>query len=307
MALREAGRFATITASGGGTLTAKDYESLRITDIFCVPSSSDTFLILSVDGVTIGKLRVKGLSGNHLPYPAVKTAAAYEALTGGLFAWLRTRGIDLSIPVAKGQTLTVARYAEAGEVTIKQDVYDAGDVKDTEPNGRAASKHTFLHYMTNAAALTATPAALDTSLLPTGWGSLWPVGGLQVPGNTKYRLLGVFGCPVSRGNASANKGYTTHLALIRSSDWLWDESQVGVRFLGDAAITADAATYTPIASVVGPLTAEYPYPPLMFPALELGPGETLTPQVVLAGAASGGIAAGQLDVALLLERTFTGK
>lgn len=303
MALREAGRVKRVVASSGGTLVAPSHESFRVRDIFCVPSTNDTFLTLTIAGTTVGKFRVKGKAGNHLPYPSAFTTAAYERLTGGLFGWCREHGFPLDIPLAAGETLTVARYAEAGDVAIVYDAYDAGDVAATEPNGSGAAVRRYLHYMTNSAAITSTPVTLDTSLIWAGMES-WPIAARQVPANRTIKLAGIFGAPCAAGDASANKGATTYLALLVDGNVLWDDAQNGVPFVGDVASVAAAVTYKPIASVIGPLTAEYPYPPLWLPEpMQFDAGATLTPSVVYTGAAATGIAAAELDVALALELT----
>lgn len=303
MALRERGRLKRLVASAGGTLVAPSHESFRITDLFCAPSTNDTYLTLTVAGATIGKFRVKGCGGNCLPYPTVQTAQAYEAQLGTVFGWGRAHGWDLTIPLAAGQTLTVSRYAETGELTIMYDAYDAGDVAASEPNGSNASVRRYLHYMTNAAAITTTPWSLDTSLVWTGMES-WPVGARPVPANRTIKLFGVLGAPCAAGDASANKGATTYLSLLREGNVMFDDAQNGVPFVGDVSSVAAAVTYKPIASLIGPLTAEYPYPPFWLPEpVEFSAGETLTCQVILAGAAATGIAAAELDVALALELT----
>jgi len=293
-----------ITASGGGTLTAQASESFRIKDVFCAPSTNDTYLTISVDGKTINKIRVKGKSGNHAPYPAMYGSALHEAVIGpGLFAALRALGFDLTIPVPTGSILTVSRYAETGNVCLVYDRYPAGEVKAEEPNGPMAKVLRYLHYATQAAAITSTPVTIDTSLIWTG-GDKWPFDATAVGDDNLIRLAGILAAPASRGNGSANKGYTTHLQMYREGDMIFDsKDQVGIPFLGDAAVTADAASYKAVASVIGPMTDAQPKPGLILtPPLDFGPGEKLTTQVVLAGAASGGLAASELDVCLLLER-----
>lgn len=303
MALRERGRVKRITASGGGTLVAPSHESYRITDLFCAPSTNDTFVTLVVAGTTVGKFRVKGVSGNNLPYPCVQTTQAYERQLGTVLGWCRARGFDLTIPLAAGETLTVSRYAETGELTILYDAYDAGDVASTEPNGSKATVRRYLHYMTNSAAVTATPWDLNKSLIWTGMES-WPVAARQVPANRTIRLFGVLGAPTAAGDASANKGATTYLSLLREGNVMFDDAQNGLPFVGDVSSVAAAVTYKPIASVIGPLTAEYPYPPFWLPEpIDFPAGESLTCQAVLTGAVATGIAADELDVALALELT----
>jgi len=306
MALKEAGRTKIIVASGGGTLVAAANESLRVRDVFCVPSTNDTYVTLSVSGRPVLKLRAKGKAGNHIPFPAVKTAQLYEAPLQGLMSWLAGQGIDLTIPVECGETLSIARYAEAGRVGIVYDAYDKDDVKPTEPNGREAKIFRYLHYLTNSAAITSSPTTLDISLMWAG-GEAWPVGGIEVPSRTSIKLLGIFGCPSARGNASANKGLTEYLRLLQEGDPLFDDSadgSQGLPFLGDVAVVADAETYYPVASVIGPRTATIPEPPLIFGTpLTFADRDKLTVQVATSGALAAGIAAAGLDVALLLEVT----
>lgn len=304
MALLEKNRVKTITASGGGTLAADADESFRIRDLFCVPSTNDTYLTLSIKGTTVGKIRVKGKSGNHLPFPHVKTAQVYELVTGGLFAWARRLGLDLSIPLASGETLTISRYAEAGYVAVVYDRYDAGDVKPTEPNGSMSPVRRYVHYGENSAAVTGSPASVNTSLIWTG-GEQFPFDGSAVAEKNVFRLLAILASPSAHGDGSANKGYSTFLKLIHRNNVLFDEDQNGLPLKGNSAATADAADYTSLGSVIGPLTAENPAPGLWLPdPITLAEGDKLTTQVIVADAAASGIAASELDVAYLMEQTY---
>jgi len=304
MALKVRNKVKTMTASGGGTLKADADESFRIKGIYCKPSASDTYVTAIVQGVTVQKLRAKGLAGNHIPFPFIKTAQIYEALTGGLFERVLAAGFDLSLPIASGETLTISRYAETGLVSLLYDVFDDVDVKPDEPNGTMAKIRRYLHYITNAAAIEATPYKLTSSLIWTG-GDEFPVNSLAVPQNNVFRIYGVLGAPSSRGNATANKGYTTHLQIIRRNEVLFDEDRNGLPFYGLSTQTADAESYVSEGSMIGPMTAENPAPPLIFPEpIELAEGDKLTLNLVLSGAASGGIAASAIDLALLMEHEY---
>jgi hypothetical protein len=296
MAVQSANQFKTITASGGGTLVAQAGQSLLLTDIFCVPSSSDTFLTLTIGGTTVGKFRVKGKSGNHCAFPSVFTALAAELVTRGLFAELRARGVDLSIPIASGETLTVTRYAEAGNVVLRYTVADAGDYKNTDPNGRLAKVRRYVNYVGNTAAVTALAYAdLDYSEMWAGFNA-WPAGLLGVPENHRFTLFGLLGCPSGKGASAANKGYTTNIQLIRENNVLFDPDRAGLPFLGDVA-EATGQAYKEIASVVGALTAERPRPPLMFDTpLVFDRGESITGRVLITGAAASGHAINTIDV-----------
>ena len=95
--------------------------------------------------------------------------------------------------------------------------------------------------------------------------------------------------------------------MRENGQWLLDPTgAAGIPLLGDVSVTADAETYTPIAALPGPYTAEQPKLPLIFsPPVEFGPDATLAPGVVTAGAAANGIAAAGLDVCLLLRKTVS--
>jgi hypothetical protein len=304
MALKVKDQYKTITASGGGTLRADEDESFLVTGLYCVASTSDTYVTAYVGGTTVGKFRVYGKSGNHLRFPFVKVSYVYEAMPEGLFDLCRRIGAPLDIPVASGETLTISRYAEAGLVVVRYDIYEAADIKATDPNGSRGNVRRYLHYGENGSAITASPAAIDTSLIWSG-GDQWPFNGASVPERNQYRLLAVFGAPSARGNATANKGYTTHLQAIYRNTILADEDRNGWPFKGNSSQTADAESYVSLGSVIGPATAENPAGPLVFgQPLVFNEGDTLSLKAVVSGAASGGIGASGLDVALLLEHTY---
>jgi len=306
MALKEIGRMKRIIASGGGTLAARPNQSLLLRDVMCVPSSNDTYLTLNVQGNTVAKVRVVGQGGNHVPFRAQKVTQVYEESDTGLMRLCDRLGLPLAIPIAEGETLTLTRYAEAGNVVLIYDVYDGGDQKSADLNGSMCKKRRYIHYGTNGIAATATPSIIDTSAIWSG-GPKWPFDGSAVPENTLFRILGIFAAPCAKGNATVNKGYTTFLQMLRNSQVLGDDDNNGYPFLGDVSVTAATADYTPIASVIGPYTGERPYQPMMLPTpWEFGPGEILLTQAVLAGAAASGLAIGEIGVGLLMEEELKG-
>ncbi len=325
MALRERNRVKLITGSGGGTLVADADESFLVKDIFDVPTTNETYLSVLVAGVMIAKYRTKGLAGNHLPFPCVKTAQIYEHLAGTIIAQLRAAGraiaglpprphgdglaewqanrFDLAIPVASGQTLTVSRYAEAGNVCLLYDAYDAGDLTPDMPNGTQGKIQRYLHYGTNAASAADGACAVATSAIWTG-GDSWPFGGGSVAEKNVFRLLAIAGCPLGKGASAANKGYTTHLQLIHRNNILFDEDAQGLPFKGDTSALS-AVSYVSYGSVVGVGKAENPTSPFVLdPPLEFAEGDRLSTNVVIAGYASGGPGAAELDLAYALEHEY---
>ncbi len=301
MAVLEQVRFKRITTSGGGTLPAPDHEAYRLVNVFCNPSTNDSYLSLSVDGVNVLKLRVKGKSGNHCPYPGLQLSAAYERRLGTLFDIARAAGFPLDVPIPAGQTLTVARYAETGDVTLVYSVHDPADVRDTEPNGARSTVRRYPHYCTNSAAITATPTTLDTSLCAT-FCDAWPIGDVQVPTGRQFVLWGLAAAPAAHGNASANKGYTNYVELWKDGDVLLTDGVVGLPLGGLSTQTADACVYTGVAAAFGPATDAQPTPPLILAApLVFKAGDKLTPKLSYTNAAAGGLVAADIDAGSLLE------
>jgi len=279
--LIQANMIKRITASGGGDLEAKAGESLRIRRIECIPSTNDTYLTLSVDRVTVGYYRVKTKSGNHLSTNLV----AY--LKHNLMEFLADAGVNVSIPVAEGQTFNVSRYAETGNVMIIYDRYTAGDIQATEPNGTESNIFTFIQY----AKIGSTPSAsgdflINTALTPAEFPD-FPCGKV-VPARHVIELLGIVGSPFVQGIAGPHGLATQFLKLIKDREVLFDTDRNGIPFNGEDA-AATAVAYKSNFSLIGPCTeallntnAISNGPPLMFdPVLRFEAGEELLAYLTL--------------------------
>jgi len=273
--LKQANKVKRIIANSGGDLSAAAGKSILVKSIYSIPSANDTYLTLSVDRVTVGFYRVKGRAGNHLsPY-----LTAY--VIPHLMDFLTAKGISVFIPVAEGQTFNVSRYAEAGNVIIVYDEYDAGDITAIMPNGSAAKEYTFIQYMsTSETPVASQDILLDTSLSPAEFPD-FPCG-KSVPAGHTITMLGILGHPFTTGAAGPNAWGTTFVKLIRDREVLFDEDRNGIPFDGqDAAAVADA--YMCNFSLIGPGTpvlldsaVQVIGDPLMFdPALDFAAGEEL--------------------------------
>ncbi len=232
--LLQANKVKRITASGGGDLQAVAGRSLLVKRIYCIASTNDTYFTLRVDRVTVGIYRVKGRAGNHISSILVGYALK------NIMEFLAENGINVSIPVAEGQTFNVSRYAETGNVIIVYDEYDSGDMIATMPNGSAASEYVFLQYMSSSETPTASQDILfDTSLSPAEFPD-FPCGKV-VPANHEITLLGLVGHPFTTGAAGPNAWGTSFVKLVREREVLFDDDRNGIPFDGqDAAATADA-------------------------------------------------------------------
>lgn len=273
--LLQANMVKRIIASGGGDLEAKAGESLRVKRIECIPSTNDTYLTVRVDRVTTAYFRVKGLAGNHLATNRV------DYLKRNLMAFLLAHGINVTIPIAEGQTLSVARYAEAGNVMIIYDRFSAGDVLATDPNGSESNVITYMQY----ASIGTTPTAsgdhkLDTALTPSEFPD-FPCGKVVEARHT-VEMLGVAGCPFVNAEAGPAGWATSFMKFIKDREVLFDSDRNGIPFdAQDAAATADA--YAGNFSLIGPGTeilvdtnVIMPGDPLMFdPVLRFESGSEL--------------------------------
>lgn len=277
-----------IIASGGGDLEAKTGESLRIKRIEAIPSANDTYLTVVVDRVTVAFYRIKGKSGNHL------STILSPYLKRNLMQFLSEAGINVSIPVAEGQTLTVKRYAEAGNVMLIYDRYTAGDVKETDPNGSQSKVYTFIQYGKVGTAPTASgEAKIDVSLTPAEFPD-FPCG-KTVPAQHKIEMLGIAGSPFVDGAAGPVGFATSFLKLVKDREVLFDPDRNGIPFDGQNA-AATALAYKSNFSLIGPGTeilldsnVVTPGDPLLFePPLRFEAGQELNAYltVVKTGAAT---------------------
>lgn len=235
-----------ITASGGGDLEARTGESLRVKRIEVVPSANDTYLTVMVDRTTVAYYRVKGKSGNHL------STLRSEYLKRNLMEFLDAQGVNVSIPVAEGQTLTVKRYAEAGNVIIVYDRFSPGDVVETDPNGSKSKVYTLVQYAKVGTAPTASgDAKIDTALTPAEFID-FPCGKVVPPLYT-VELLGIAGSPFVDGAAGPTSFATRFLKLVKDREVLFDPDRNGIPFDGQNA-AATALAYKANFSLIGPCT-----------------------------------------------------
>jgi len=264
-----------ITASGGGDLEAKAGESLSVKRIECIASTNDTYITVRVDRVTVGYYRVKGKSGNHLG----TNRTGY--LKRNIMEFMDRAGINVSIPVAEGQTLNISRYAEAGNLIVVYDRHSAGDILATDVNGSAAQVFTFLQYASIGTSPTASgDAHIDTAITPSEFPD-FPCNKV-VPARHVIELLGVAACPFVDAKAGPHSFATSFMKFVKDREVLFDPDRNGIPFDGqNAAATANA--YAGNFSLIGPGTeillntnAIMPGDPLLFePALRFDAGAEL--------------------------------
>lgn len=311
--LLQANMVKRITAGGGGDLEAKTGESLRVKRIECIPSASDDYLTISVDRVTLAYYRIQGKSGNHL-------GTLHENfIKGNIMEWLTAQGINVTIPISEGQTLNITRHAEAGDVVLIYDRYNAGDVKETDPNGSASKVYTFMQY----AIVGDTPDAdgdfhINTALTPAEFPD-FPCGKV-VPALSTIELLGIAASPFHQGHAYNTGFESNYLKLVRNREVLFDTERKGIPFEG-RVVESSSILYQADFSLIGsgaearlseaymdsmgnPQAREYTSlgKPLMFdPALKFNAGEELSVYLTITKTGVATWVAGVDDLAFILR------
>jgi hypothetical protein len=292
MALRQQNAVKRAAAATSLTLLAHTGEAFRIRRIYCAGSgTSPDYLTVKAERRTVGFYRVAGKSGNHLFFPGYRQSY-------NLMEWLAANNIDVSIPIAEGESLTITSAGTLTFLAVVYDIYDAADVKNTERNGSASGEIAWVQYMTYNTAITASgEVELDTLLSPKDFQN-FPVGQV-VPSNYEILLAAIIGAPADVGASSANVGLTTLLRLVKNGDSLFDEDSGGLTFRG-AAATTTGITYLGNISLVGSAAdVTFGEPLKLNPPLMFREGDELNVNVNVSFV-SGSFTAAAIDLALLL-------
>lgn len=297
--LRQANCMKRITASGGGDLQADAGESFLIKRLYGEPSSNDTFLTLRVDRKTVGVYRLGGKAGNHLSF---YTEGNFK---NNLMEFLEAKGINCTIPVAEGQTFTVSRYAETGEVIIVYDIYDAGDITAIMPNGSDAKDYLFINYLNNSATKAVSgDLLLDESQSPAEFPD-FPADAV-VPARHIIEVLGVIGQPTGHKTSGDNYILSSFLKMIKDRETLFDEDRAGIVFRAKKP-SEDKTMYRTDFSLIGGCVMNHysqadellSNPLLFVPPLIFNSGEELLAYVTFELTGTDTLLADTVDIALI--------
>lgn len=287
-------------------LTANIGESFLIRKITVFAPSDDGYLVLRVDRKTVGVYRTKGKSGNHLGHP--QTAYLHK----NLMEALTKRDINVSIPVAEGQTFTYEFTTGNGHVCTYYDVYDAGDIRADMPNGSEAKEYTFIQYMDASTYPSASgDVLLDASLSPAEFPD-FPCG-KNVPPRHKIDVLGLVGSPVGDDTDSANYIVTDFCKLVKEREVLFDQRRRGFLFTGlrgTAGGTVWNNTFSPIGACVpipivlydqNSTQLSYQDPLIFDEPIHMLSGEELNIYITARLVGSHTLTAGAIDLAAILK------
>ena len=301
--LKQGGCVKRITASGGGDLVVPAGKSYLVRRIYAEPSGSDTFLTLRVDRKTVGAYRIGGKSGNHLSF---LTEGNFKR---NLMEFLESIGVNVTIPVAEGQTFNVSRYAETGEVIIVYDKYDAGDIRADMPNGSDSKEYIFIQYMNNSATKAVSgDLQMDESNSPAEFPD-FPCGAV-VPARHKVEILGLAGHPTGHKTTGDNYILSTFVKMIKDRETLFDEDRAGIVFRAKKP-SEDKTMYRIDFSLIGACVMssysqsdEISADPYMFePALQFSAGEELLVYVTFELTGTDTLPVDVVDLAAIMKVT----
>lgn len=220
MALQEPYMVKTVEGSADLTLEAETGESILVKDIM-VANPSSNYAEISVERATVGYWRVGGALGNHLIFPEA------DDQVQTLLRWLYENDIHAGYPVTEGQTLSIEGVAQAGAVqTVIYELYEAGDITDTDVNGSDADVYQFMQYSRVSGGAGDGDNLLDTQQSPTQFPD-FPLGD-QVGGNRELEIIGV--ALSDRGyqdSATPENRYTEYLKGVQERTTFFDKERVG--------------------------------------------------------------------------------
>lgn len=282
------------------TLEAKAGESHLVRRIYCKANFEDEYLVLRVDRKTVGAYRVYGKSGNHLGHQAA------ELFPLNLMEWLEKNGINVTIPVAEGQTFSIDSINTGTEIVVVYDTFSAGDITAIMVNGSDSKEYTFLQYMVPAATLALDGDMIcDLSLSPAEFPD-FPCGKV-VPARHTIQMLGLVGNPYAQGFGTSAI-HTSFVKLVKDRETLFDLDRAGIVFRGQASGGQRDSYQTDFSLIGGCLDgsehsgqADIGYPLLFDPPLTFVSGEELLVYVSVVQPGSESLEGSFIDLAAILN------
>jgi len=301
--LIQAGCVFEYAGESSGSIEVSTGQSILIKQFYAPFPTEDAYVTFHVDRKTVGFYRVEGKSGRHLD----SQRPAY--LHANLMEYLADHGVNVSIPVGEGQEFSWAYSAGNAHTVVIYDLYEAGDILPTMPNGSESKKYTFVQYMDASSYPDASgDVHLDVSLSPSEFID-FPCGRV-VPARHTVKLLGLVGSPVGDATDAGNYIVTDYCKLMRDREVLFDTRRLGFPFrnggLGAAQVeyTANVSAIhacVPTAFADGKPTFG---PPLLFdPPLTFRSGEELLIYLTFRLVGAHTLTADAIDFASILEVT----
>jgi hypothetical protein len=238
--------------------------------------------------------------GNILQFGAIPKVK-YQSI----LSYLGSKQIFKGFPVSEGETLLITGANQAGAIQLViYELYDAGDIKNTDENGTKADSYIFLNYGRVAAAIvTGTSTIYGTVQSPAEYPD-FPYG-KTVPAKTKITLYGVLGTDIVDYRSAADCLNSEYLKFVKGRETLFDEDKNGILFKGITGQVDAVSVFGRGISLIGNLSSIDGKEPFMFPEpLVFSEGDELNVYITtVAGAAiaASTLAAADTEIALICK------
>jgi len=239
MGLKYADQVARALQATSLTITPKETESIRINKIGFTRPAADGYATIKIGRMIVGYIPVR-IGATMIPFAYdVHGASVINPYDYGEIA-----GIDLKYPIATGENFNVTSGVTT-DIFVDYDIFDAGDVSNTEPNGIGSNELTYYVNLTNGSAITTETSRayhkLDKNMNPIEF-PRFPLE--RVPSGFEYTIKAIGAMALSRGNGTANIGYTEVLRMKYNRQVLYDPTEAGFQVLGDSTFITNAYSYT---------------------------------------------------------------
>lgn len=180
--------------------------------------------------------------------------------------------------------------------------YDAGDIKETDPNGAKSTEYFFINYGRVAAAVVSTADTIFSIVQSPAEFPDFPFGDV-VPAKTNIEIIAILASDVVDDRGSNDTMATEYLKLIRERVTLFDDDKNGILLKGIVGITDAVAQFARGLSLIGNFSDVDGKPPLFFdPPLLFTPGEELGIYITTTAGSSqsaSDLAAADLEIGLV--------
>lgn len=283
MALKQPYAVKTVLGNVDLTLKADTGEAFLVKDIY-IHNPATRYATLRIEKTTVGFYRVGGPLGSHLafipgrsqPITPTDLVPAPEMMT--LLAFMIKIGIMKGYPVAEGETFLITGVRQPGAIqSVVYEIYDAEDIKPTDPNGSRPTEYVYINYGHTGAPVNVVGDSLyRVSTSPVEFPA-FPFGD-DVPAKTEISLVGILASDFApMANTAADNIWTTHLKLIKEREVLFDEDRAGILMHGPPGANVGGRDRVAEGwSLIGNYSSVDMRKPLIFPEpVVFSPGEEL--------------------------------
>ena len=236
MAMKEPLMIKTVESVASVSIQPQVGDAYKVIKVMIAPGTAN-HAYFNIDKTTVGYFRLSGTQGNDLSEPSA------SGVVNNTLATLIDLGIFRPYPVASGEQFSVkADTGTFDRVVILYQEYDEADVKNTDPNGSAATEYDAIIYGQPSTISTDTYSQYDKCTSPDEFPK-FPFSEV-VPAKTAITLHGLELYAVGKtANSAADKAVTKFLKFQRDRIVLFDDDKNGLAYVGSAP-ASDGTTTT---------------------------------------------------------------